>query len=180
MPVCAARGPGEVLLIVPRPSAPGKALALARGATFDHAEHALVLRTAVPSIPHDEAVSVRTAVPDDAAKVGELLEIGFGFNPATEPDDRTLVVERHGDAIGTLRLVPTDAGVGIYGFVIEAALRGRGIGRDVLSRVCADARAAGAAEVSLEVAVDNDHALGLYTSLGFEPHITEDYYRLQT
>jgi ribosomal protein S18 acetylase RimI-like enzyme len=32
--------------------------------------------------------------------------------------------------------------------------------------------------VHLEVAVDNDHALGLYTSLGFAPISTEDYYTL--
>jgi ribosomal protein S18 acetylase RimI-like enzyme len=28
------------------------------------------------------------------------------------------------------------------------------------------------------VDVDNDHALGLYTSVGFTPVITEDYYAL--
>jgi len=32
--------------------------------------------------------------------------------------------------------------------------------------------------VHLEVATDNDRALNLYTSLGFQPVITEDYYAL--
>ena len=33
-------------------------------------------------------------------------------------------------------------------------------------------------DVHLEVATDNDRALSLYTSLGFRPVITEDYYAL--
>jgi len=40
------------------------------------------------------------------------------------------------------------------------------------------ARADGATTVHLEVATDNDRALNLYTSLGFQPVITEDYYAL--
>jgi ribosomal protein S18 acetylase RimI-like enzyme len=32
--------------------------------------------------------------------------------------------------------------------------------------------------IGLEVAVENDHALGLYTSAGFTPVTTENYYAL--
>jgi ribosomal protein S18 acetylase RimI-like enzyme len=39
-------------------------------------------------------------------------------------------------------------------------------------------REEGAARVHLEVSVDNDRALGLYTSIGFTQMITEDYYAL--
>jgi len=35
-------------------------------------------------------------------------------------------------------------------------------------------------KVELEVEVANDHALGLYTSIGFEQVTTEDYYELPT
>jgi len=57
---------------------------------------------------------------------------------------------------------------------------GRGIGRDVLRRVCQLLRGEGARHVGLEVAVDNERALGLYTSVGFTPVTTEDYYALPT
>jgi ribosomal protein S18 acetylase RimI-like enzyme len=50
----------------------------------------------------------------------------------------------------------------------------------VLRRVCRNFREGGATQVGLEVAVENDRALGLYTSLGFRPVITEDYYALPT
>ena len=67
---------------------------------------------------------------------------------------------------------------GVYGFVVDPALQGRGIGRDMLRRVCRDLRGDGALQVGLEVAVENDRALGLYTSPGFARVSTEDYYSL--
>jgi ribosomal protein S18 acetylase RimI-like enzyme len=47
-----------------------------------------------------------------------------------------------------------------------------------MRRVCLGARAAGVEVMRLEVAVENDRALGLYTSLGFARVATEDYWRL--
>jgi ribosomal protein S18 acetylase RimI-like enzyme len=83
-----------------------------------------------------------------------------------------------GRVIGTARVHREDHRAGVYGFVIHPDLQGRGIGRDVLHRMCRTARDAGATVVHLEVATDNDRALNLYTSLGFQPVITEDYYAL--
>ena len=89
-----------------------------------------------------------------------------------------LVVVRDGATVGYLRRTLHDGEGGVYGFVIDAVLRGRGIGRDVLRRVCQRLRDDGARRVGLEVEVDNEHALGLYTSLGFARVTTEDYFRL--
>lgn len=36
----------------------------------------------------------------------------------------------------------------------------------------------GVRRIGLEVDLENDHALGLYTSLGFIQETTEDYYEL--
>ena len=47
-----------------------------------------------------------------------------------------------------------------------------------LQAVRRDLRQAGARQVGLEVEVDNDRALGLYTSVGFTQVTTEDYYAL--
>jgi ribosomal protein S18 acetylase RimI-like enzyme len=98
-----------------------------------------------------------------------------------EPDvyhGHTVVIEKDGQIVGHVRITLDGAVGGVYGFVVEAARRGQGIGRDVLRRVCRQLRADGAERVALEVEVDNEHALGLYTSLGFRPVTTEDYYRL--
>jgi ribosomal protein S18 acetylase RimI-like enzyme len=89
-----------------------------------------------------------------------------------------MVVELSGAAIGTLRLTREGDAAGIYGFVIDPDWQGRGLGRDALRRACEQLRAEGAHRIGLEVAVENDRALSLYTSVGFEPVSTEDYFAL--
>lgn len=176
------RGLTQGLLVVPGTSAPGRALALARGGVHEHSEHALVLDGA-PAPGHEDArTTVRRAGPGDATDIGRLLEAAFGDPPRdlTEQlalaDEHTLLVAVDGAAVGTVRLTRDGEVGGVYGFAVDPAWQGRGIGRDVLRRVCTQLRADGATRVGLEVAVDNERALGLYSSLGFTPVTTEDYY----
>jgi ribosomal protein S18 acetylase RimI-like enzyme len=94
------------------------------------------------------------------------------------PREWTVLVERSGEPVGTLRLTRDGEDAGIYGFVIDPSWRGRGIGRAALRRACQELRADGVSRVGLEVDVENDRALGLYTSIGFAPVTTEDYFAL--
>ena len=71
-----------------------------------------------------------------------------------------------------------DEAASIFGFVIEPSLQGHGIGRAALRQACEQLRADGARRISLDVDVANDRALGLYTSIGFTPVTTEDYFAL--
>jgi len=183
-PLCRERGYREVLLVTPRESSPGRSFALSRGAVLEHSEHALTLLSAPADGPANPAVIVRTATQADAAEVSKLLTTAFGTVPshalqlqATERV-RTVLAERSGRVVGTLRLSREGKAAGIYGFAVDPAWQGRGIGRDVLRRVCQQLRDEGVHRIDLEVAVDNDHAMGLYTSLGFTPVTTEDYYAL--
>jgi ribosomal protein S18 acetylase RimI-like enzyme len=180
-----AAGAREPLLIVPRGSEGGRALAARRGAAFDHSEHALVLRGEPVDGPRDPALSMRIAERRDVPAVTSLITSGFGFAPAdvgmrlSQEGLRTLVFEREGRVVATMRTSVTDpAAASVYGFAVEPALRGRGIGRDALRRACRDLRGRGAHTVSLEVEVENDRALRLYTSLGFEVVTTEDYWAI--
>lgn len=182
--MCRDRGRGQALLVVPRASTAGKALAVHRGAVLDHSEHALVLLAEPSSGVSDARISLRKAVPADAVVVSQLLEAGFGHpgpglaEQLAAEQERTLLVDVDSSPVGTLRLTRQGDDAGVYGFVIEPAWRGRGIGRDVLRRVCRQLRAEGAQRIGLEVAVDNDRALTLYTSIGFTEVTTEDYYAL--
>jgi ribosomal protein S18 acetylase RimI-like enzyme len=186
--VCGERAHTATLLVVPRMSVAGRALALRRGGTLDHSEHALRLLGQPSDVRADPLVTIRAATPQDLPAVDELLNLGFGWRP-TAPDDagndgpasvdpNILVVERQNALIGTVRLIREGDTAGVYGFVIHPDHQGRGIGRDVLHRLCLAARAGGAKSVNLEVATDNDRALNLYTSLGFTQVTTEDYYAL--
>ncbi len=185
LPLCHGVADGEALLIVPRHSEAGKRLALRRGAVFHHSEHALVLSGDPTAGPHEPALSARPATPADIPVVSRLLEAGFGA-PAPEdlaarvnsPHGPTLVVELDGAAVGTLSLTREGDDARIYGFVIDPSWQGRGLGREALRRACQQLRADGARRIGLEVAVDNDRALALYTSLGFTPITTEDYFAL--
>jgi ribosomal protein S18 acetylase RimI-like enzyme len=186
----AQRGQAGVLLVTPTATEAGRRFALAKGATLHHSEHHLELdgRPAGPPEPRASTAGlrIRPARDDDADRnaIVPILEAAFGegatFAAQTGPSDLALVVERGDDVVGALRLDLGGESAGIYGLAVRPDLRGQGIGRAVLYEVCLEARRRGALRVTLEVETDNDHALGLYTSVGFERRTTEDYFSLST
>jgi ribosomal protein S18 acetylase RimI-like enzyme len=183
--LCVPRGVTEAQLIVPRQSAGGRALAAAHDATLDRTEYALLLRGEPVDGPSDPALTLRPSRREDVATLLRLFTAGFGSAPAdlaerlVEPDTRTVVVERDRQIVGTLRVRRRDDRGDVYGFVVDPPLQGRGIGRDVLRRVCRQLRDEGATLVGLEVEAQNDNAIHLYTSLGFESVTTEDYWAIR-
>jgi ribosomal protein S18 acetylase RimI-like enzyme len=182
IPLCRERTDRQPLLVVPRQSIGGRQLALRRGGTLDHSEHHLVLSgepTAGPTAPE---ISLRLATAADEQLVAALLDRGFGWSGPDDLGDRlkrTAVIELSGAVVGTMFIERDDEEEGsIFGFVVEPSLQGRGIGRAALRQACEQLRADGARRVSLDVDVANDRALGLYTSIGFTPVTTEDYFAL--
>jgi ribosomal protein S18 acetylase RimI-like enzyme len=185
LPLCQERGYTKTLLVTPRTPTAARDLALRRGAVLDHSEHALQLTGEPTEAPSNPRIILRPQTSADNTQVKALMMAGFGWHPPDsdiQPDNTeqqdAVVVEFDGAVVGSVHLTRVDDTAGVYGFVVHPDHRGRGIGRDVLRRICVQAFADGAARVHLEVAVDNDRALGLYTSLGFSPVATEDYYAL--
>jgi ribosomal protein S18 acetylase RimI-like enzyme len=184
LPICRERGYERVLLVTPRGSVGGREFALSRKAVLEHSEHCLMLLDAPTEGPADPRIQLRTATLADASELSRLLMAGFGGPPIGIAErlandyERTVVVELEGLAVGTLTLTRDQDTASIYGFAVDPAWQRRGIGRDVLRRVCRQLREEGARRIGLEVAVDNDRALGLYSSLGFSEVTTEDYYAL--
>ena len=184
MPLCTELAATQVLLVVPRQSEGGRALATRRGGALDHSEHALMLSDEPIARQDTPELSLRPALEADLLEIHRILAAGFDWVPKDlarsldSPDDRLMLAELAGQPVATLRLT-RDADLGrIYGFVVDPAVQGRGIGREVLRRACQQLRLDGATAVGLEVAVDNERALGLYTSVGFTEVTTEDYYSL--
>jgi ribosomal protein S18 acetylase RimI-like enzyme len=178
-----SRGTTTALLITPRDTPAGGAFALAAGGKLEHSEHFMVLDgTPPPPKTHDD-VTLRPGAAADLGPLRRILGDAFGhphddFTMEDGPTESQLVIERSGEVVGALRISGGTQVSGIYGFAIDPAWQGRGIGRDVLSRVTRQLRAAGVERVTLEVDVANDSALGLYTSVGFRRETTEDYYAL--
>jgi ribosomal protein S18 acetylase RimI-like enzyme len=182
LPIVCARGAEHVLMVVPRAASAGGEFARALGMSYEHSEHALTLG-ARPDEWHGSDLQLREATTDDIPKLSELYLEAFGngdVDPARLAGERslTLMIDRDGESVGTVAVARDGERSAIYGFVVSAQLRGRGIGREVLRRVCRDRFDSGASRVDLEVEVENDRALGLYTSVGFEPVATDDYYEL--
>jgi ribosomal protein S18 acetylase RimI-like enzyme len=182
--LCRERASEQVLLVVPRSSLGARRLALAHAGTLDHSEHAMALVDDPAPGPSDPRTRLRPAGASDGAELSRILETAFGHPvPPLDPETdsaagRTLMVEVEGEAIGTVRLTRDGDAAGVYGLAVDPAWQGRGIGRDVLRRVCVQLREEGACRIGLEVLVDNDRALGLYSSIGFTAVAIEDYYDL--
>lgn len=183
LPLAAEASYTASLLVCPHAEG-SAAFAKSLGAVFDHAEHAMLLSGPPTPGATDPAVSLRVGTAADVVTITRLLEDGFG-NPAGDvgamlDEDGTehIVISYDGEQVGYVRLTLNGERGGVYGFVVDPRWQGRGIGRDVLRRSCLRLAEAGARQVGLEVAVDNERALGLYTSIGFEQVTTEDYFRL--
>jgi ribosomal protein S18 acetylase RimI-like enzyme len=178
----AERSFAEALLIVPRNDWGGLEFALAAGGTLDHSEHALLLKQRPAGSAGGKNVAFRRATTDDIPELARLLTAGFGDAPSdierilSHEASRTLMIEQDDQVVGTVRVIDDS---GIYGFVIDRAHQGQGLGREALRLTCEDLFERGAESVHLEVEVTNDRALGLYTSLGFALVSTEDYYTLE-
>lgn len=118
--------------------------------------------------------------------MARLLATAFGYAPGDGAgilaNDllQTIVIEIDDIPVGTLRVTREGDVGGIYGFAVDPAMQGRGIGRDVLRRACRKLFDDGVKQIGLEVATQNERALGLYTSIGFRPVTTEDYFSLTT
>ena len=184
--LCRDRAYSSVLLVTPRLSEAGRCLALGRGGVLDHSEYAMLLTDSPTASPSPSHIGIRNARVDDAPVVSRLLAAAFGYPPSVDnlplATDllQTLVIEMDDVAVGTLRATREGDIGGIYGFAVDPAMQGRGIGREVLRRTCRKLFDEGVYKIGLEVATQNEGALGLYTSIGFRPLATEDYYSLTT
>jgi ribosomal protein S18 acetylase RimI-like enzyme len=185
VPMCRDRGYRTALLIVPRVSAAGRAFAGRRGAAHEHSEHALVLTGAPPQGATDPQITLRTATAADAPELDALLLRAFGapgpgvLRHLADAHSQTLVVLRDGEVVGTMRIERDGHRAAIYALAIDPPAQGRGMGREALRRACQSLSDEGIDRVRLEVAVENDRALALYTSLGFVQVATEDYFALE-
>ena len=81
---------------------------------------------------------------------------------------RCEVVESAGEMVG-YSVLASGAGEGhVLNCCVDPASQGRGIGRELMRRLMASAKAYGIATLFLEVRPSNRRAIELYDSLGFE------------
>ncbi|WP_242339315.1 GNAT family N-acetyltransferase [Anaeromyxobacter sp. SG66] len=138
----------------------------------------------------DEDVAIRGATPADTEPLARLLGILFSIEADFRPDPErqrrglalmlgeperraVLVAERGGEVVGmvTAQLVVSTAEGGpaalVEDLVVDAAERGRGVGRRLLEAIEGWAAARGASRLQLLADRENDPALAFYARTGW-------------
>ncbi|MFX3636637.1 MAG: GNAT family N-acetyltransferase [Candidatus Pristimantibacillus sp.] len=175
----------KILLNAPMGSNTARAFLSKQGAEYAFSEHQMEWQEK----PHEETnnILLRQATLEDYEMRVRLSITAFGVD---EEDARVMESKALGDSTDMFMIVVNEGTVGkirvsreegqawIYGFAILPEYQGKGIGRKVLRRVIKEQSSAGYS-VHLEVETKNDHALGLYESVGFKAVHAQDYYRYQ-
>ena len=135
---------------------------------------------------------VRPRAPADSAFIATLSQeafLRFAQRPARavrhmvlDPRARSFIAEvdgeRCGMAVMSQETVARGTMMRLDAIAVVRALRGRGVGRQLLERVIADAQAHGAEGISLMTATGNRAARGLFAAMGFMVIATKlDAYR---
>jgi ribosomal-protein-alanine N-acetyltransferase len=108
----------------------------------------------------------------DAARIRRLIANPRAVAVVAECDGAIL-----GWAVGLVRRTARGLHGRLYGVAVDPSARGLGLGRALTERVLAALRRRDCRRLALEVRLDNDVAVSLYESLGFEADETiADYY----
>ncbi|MBW7459048.1 GNAT family N-acetyltransferase [Paenibacillus sepulcri] len=176
----------KILLNAPAGSDTAKAFLKKQGAVYAFSEHQMEWQER--PLDAAEGVALRHAAAEDFDMRVHLSVTGYGIDEAdaqamesrVEGDEDTdmFMIEANDKTVGKIRVSRKDGQAWIYGFSILPDQRGKGIGRAVLRRVIQDQRSTGHS-VHLEVETKNNHALGLYESVGFKAVHAQDYYSYQ-
>ncbi len=182
---CKARGVEKMFLICEQSSESGHAFIRAVRARHDFSEHKMALQTFVERQRSDPQFQMRPATLRDKEALISIIATDIGdekdarqfvekiFALNNQPQYIATLAEQ---PLGTLRLDYHDGEVGIYGFVVRTRDRGRGYGRQMLEYIIRQLHGEGIKAITLEVAVENKSAIGLYSSCGFQVVTTYDYF----
>ncbi|WP_282936628.1 GNAT family N-acetyltransferase [Paenibacillus sp. RC67] len=173
----------KILLNAPAGSDAAKAFLSKQGAEYAFSEHQMEWQE--KALEETDGIFLRQATLDDYEMRVRLSVTAFGLD---EEDARAreskifadntdmLMIDVSEGTVGKIRVSREEGQAWIYGFSILPEYQGKGIGRKVLRRIIKEQRSAGYS-VHLEVETKNDHALGLYESVGFKTMHSQDYYR---
>lgn len=182
------RGIPKLLLICEHRSETGKLYIDSIGGTYSFSEYRMEYKkgqSIQPQSPRLELVRVRDEADQEA--VVKLYNVGFGvpeentrkrlIRELADPQRNLYVAKLNQEVIGKISLnLAEPGGVYIYGFVVFPEYRGKGYGREILSRIVRGLIEQGHPEIQLEVETKNLGALGLYESCGFSVAAGYDYY----
>jgi len=190
---CKRRTIPKAIFINERASVSGKAFLIQLGARYSFSEYVMELQEAEGAVfPAHADIRLRAAANEDVELLVKLNTSGFAMpeddareyvKQTLEGDkERTWIAETGEERVPVGKigaLVEADGRAFIYGFCVLPEYRSKGLGRQILRHTIDLLKEREQAKtVKLEVAVENEKALGLYQSCGFQVLNANDYYEL--
>ncbi len=179
-------GLARLSLVVPEGSHAGREVARRLGALRTETEYEMVCRAPAPVIAPPGA-DMRPTERGDVPLLARLDADSFDSNVdevaarfaqiAGDSNRRAWIVEEAGTAVGKIHARRTpDGDAVIHDLCIVPAARRRGLGRWMVAAAARALSTDGAARITLDVAVDNRDALGVYQACGFEVAGATEYW----
>lgn len=184
------RRASRMLLLSDRNSLAGQAFIKGlSGVKYEHTEYEMFLQRDMKQELNPSKVVLRKATGSDTREISRQNSIYFEQESQDEnmliPEEEAkagmiiYIAEANNCAIGKIHLdISSDVG-GIYGLGVLPEYRRKGYGRDILTLGIAELKSNGFKEIMLQVNVNNEKALDLYRSCGFEVASTMDYHELK-
>jgi len=176
----------KILLNAPAGSDEAKSFLNKQAADYAFTEHQMEWQER--SLEEVDGITLRLSNADDLDMRVRLSVEGFcvpeedalamEYSIDGDEDTEMLMIAVNDETVGKIRVSRKDGQAWIYGFSILPEHQGKGIGRKVLRRIIKDQSLAGRS-LHLEVETKNNHALGLYVSVGFKAVHAQDYYTYQ-
>lgn len=186
----------RLVLICNRTAKAGQAYIRRTGARYEFSEHEMLLTDFRPRTMFDERLVIERAAVEDLETLVMIQSQSFG---APEEAVRRRIssmmllsschyyLARFGDEqvgcrepVSSFRLEFQEREVGLYAFGVLPAYRRRGYGRQILEEIVEQlqSRTTSVPRFKLLVEIDNQPAMSLYRSCGFQVTATYEYYEL--
>lgn len=185
---CRKHGTQRAVLICESGSRSGQEFVASMNLTPSTVEQRMELGELQPAPPFAGGFTLEEGTPDEASAIADVVARAFG-DPVDEychrverdmrrPDERWYLARVDGIPAGGVRVWNDSPRLFLYGVGVAPEMQGRGVGRQMLTHLCAQLRQAGGERIGLEVLADNAPAKALYRACGFRHTTTYEYYPL--
>jgi len=175
---------------VPQSHPAGMAAAQAFGAVYDRSEYAMKLKNDAPAKQSQTVLSsgldLTIAEPEDLEFMIACSSAAFGdaedwtrdyFRHTDEPSRPTYVIRKENERVGLIRVNAISESTGfIHNFCILPARQGEKLGRAALTLMVQRLLEQGYSDIRLSVVTENERALSLYRSVGFDVIMEYKYF----
>ncbi|OEH93262.1 GNAT family N-acetyltransferase [Bacillus solimangrovi] len=184
---CHLRGYEQIIGITEKQSEGGKGFLEHISAKYKFSEYTMKYELGMESIDNENfQIELRTTSDSDVHHLKKILMDAFHddeqstlslINNNMNSDNQKLyTVFSNDEIIGTVTVSKSKGVVYISCLAVDLNEQGKGYGRAILKKLLKQLLLEGCEDIRLDVAVENERALGLYRSVGFKKQRIYDYY----